>query len=239
MEIAARLEAIRRELAAAAAGPVEIVAVTKTRGEEEIRAAAAAGARILGENRVEEAEANFAAGGLRAELQGVELHMIGHLQSKKAKRAVALFDCIQSVDSLSLAQELDKRCAEAGRAIDVLIEVNVSGEERKYGVRPVDAAALARGVIALPRLHLKGLMTMAPFTDDEEAIRATFRGLRGLRDSLAGMCGAQHFPVLSMGMTNDYRIAAAEGSTMVRIGTAIFGPRPARPAAGEHGGATP
>ncbi len=201
---------------------VAIVAVTKTRGPDEVRAVVEAGATILGENRVEEARAKFIDGGLRDELPGVALHMIGHLQSRKAKIAVEFFDCVQSVDSAKLARELDKRCARLDKVMDVLIEVNVSGEEQKYGVKTDAAAALAEEILALPNLRLKGLMTMAPFTQDEAILRATFKGLRDLRDSLAEKYGADKFTLLSMGMTSDYTIAVEEGSTMVRIGTALF-----------------
>jgi pyridoxal phosphate enzyme (YggS family) len=148
--------------------------------------------------------------------------MIGHLQTRKVRDAVTLFDCIQSVDSMKLAREISKRCVVAGRAIDALIEVNVSGEAQKFGVRPADVAALVEVVRVLPAVRLKGLMTMAPYTSDEDVLRATFRGLRELRDELVDRHGADALAVLSMGMTNDFRIAVEEGSTMIRVGSYLF-----------------
>lgn len=203
---------------------VTVCAVTKGRNADDIRAVVAAGATVLGENRIEEVEGKYSVGGLRAALPGVQIHMIGHVQSRKARDAVKLFDCIQSLDSVKLAREIDKRCIEIGRAsIDVLVEVNVGGEEQKYGVRPDEAAALVRVVLALPRLRLKGLMTMAPLVEDERVIRAAFSGLRNMAGTLGGVFGPEHFAVLSMGMSQDYTIACEEGSTMVRIGTALLG----------------
>ena len=202
---------------------VTVVAVTKGRPVEDVRTVVAAGATVLGENRVEEVIGKYQTGGLRAEIPGVQLHMIGHLQSRKVRDAVTLFDCIQSVDSAKLAREIEKRCSEAGRAtIDVLIEINVSGEEQKCGVRPAGAEELVREVLALPHLKLRGLMTMAPYTEDEAIVRAAFSGLRVLAERLGVLFGPEHFAVLSMGMSHDYPIACEEGSTMIRIGTALF-----------------
>ncbi len=147
--------------------------------------------------------------------------MIGHLQTNKAKDAAVVFDCIHSLDSLRIADEVERRCAAVGKTMDVLLEVNVSGEEAKFGLKPEEVGGLVRHVANLPHLRLKGLMTMAPFADDAETVRPVFRGLRELRDRLneAGLC---HLTELSMGMTQDYQVAIQEGATMVRIGSAIF-----------------
>ena len=136
--------------------------------------------------------------------------------------AVKIFDCIQSVESEKLAREIDKRCKTVNKKIDILIEINVSGEIQKFGVQPDDAPLLIKNLLQLENVNLKGLMTMAPFTDNESIIRSTFSGLRKLRDSLSHQFGAEFFQILSMGMSNDYKIAVEEGSTMVRIGTALF-----------------
>ena len=201
---------------------VTLVTVTKKHSPEEIRYAISAGAVILGENRVDEAQTKFIDEGLRNEFPEIKLHMIGHLQTRKVRDAVKIFDCIQSVESEKLAREIDKRCKTVNKKIDILIEINVSGEIQKFGVQPDDAPLLIKNLLQLENVNLKGLMTMAPFTDNESIIRSTFSGLRKLRDSLSHQFGAEFFQILSMGMSNDYKIAVEEGSTMVRIGTALF-----------------
>ncbi|MCK5851394.1 YggS family pyridoxal phosphate-dependent enzyme [bacterium] len=201
---------------------VTVVAVTKKHSPEEIKKVISAGAVILGENRVDEAQIKFVDGGLRNEFPEIKLHMIGHLQSRKVRNAVEIFDCIQSVESEKLAREINKRCKAVNKKIDVLIEINVSGEIQKFGVQPNDAPLLIKNLLELENLNLKGLMTMAPFTADESIIRSAFSGLRKLSVSLSQQFGAEFFQVLSMGMSNDYKIAVDEGSTMVRIGTALF-----------------
>ena len=204
---------------------VAIVAVTKGRTADEIRQVVAAGATMLGENRIEEVERKIVATTLAHELANVQIHMIGHVQSRKAREAVKLFQCIQSVDSVKLAREIEKRCVEADiPGIDVLIEANIGGEEQKYGVQPAEAEALAAEILKLPHLRLKGLMTMAPYANDEKVVRAVFGGLRDLGETLGRAWGANHFAVLSMGMSHDYPIACEEGSTMLRIGSALFQP---------------
>jgi len=222
MSIVENWQVLEADVARYARGAVTIVAVTKQRSVAEVRAVLAAGARVLGENRVEEARGKYAAWDPRTDGAGVQMHMIGHVQSRKARDAAALFDCVQSVDSLRLARELDARCAAAGRQVEVLLELNISGEEQKYGLPPADAESVAAAVMALPSLRLRGLMTMAPYTDDEQRLRAVFRGARTLCDALAARFGAERFSVLSMGMSHDYRLALQEGSTMIRIGTALF-----------------
>ncbi len=201
---------------------VTVVAVTKKHSAEEIREVISAGAVVLGENRVEEAKIKFIDGRLLNEFPEIKLHMIGHLQTRKVKDAINLFDCIQSVESIKLAREINKRCVAVNKKIDVLVEVNVSGEIQKSGVRPDEAPQLIKNVLQLENVNLKGLMTMAPFTDDDSIIRSTFKGLRVLRDSLSLQFGSEYFNTLSMGMSNDYKIAVEEESTMVRIGTALF-----------------
>jgi pyridoxal phosphate enzyme (YggS family) len=202
-------------------GDVTLVAVTKTVGPERIREAVEAGVKVIGENRVQEAEAKMDA------LQGeVAWHMVGHLQRNKARKAVEMFDMIQSVDSRRLAGELSKRSAEAGRVLDVLVEVNTSGEETKFGIRPEATLDLLGEISTLPNIAVKGLMTIGSFTDDEKVIRGCFSTLRGLAEEARRACIPKvEMRYLSMGMTSDFELAIEEGSDMVRIGTAIFGPR--------------
>ncbi len=201
---------------------VTVMAVTKNHSPNNIREVVSAGAVLLGENRVDVARKKFIDEGLRDEFPSVKLHMIGHLQTKKVKDAVKIFDCIQSVESVKTAREINKRCNTINKKIDILIEVNVSGELQKFGV-PVDKTLVfVEEIFQLENLNLKGLMTMAPFTDNEAVVRSTFKGLRELRDILSQKFGDTFFQTLSMGMSNDYKIAVEEGSTMVRIGTALF-----------------
>ncbi|MCX7846629.1 MAG: YggS family pyridoxal phosphate-dependent enzyme [bacterium] len=224
MNIAERWRALEEDVARFARGPVTIVAVTKQRPLADIREVLAAGARVLGENRVEEARAKFTEWDPRRDLPNLQLHMIGHVQSRKARDVVVLFDCVQSVDSRHLAEELHRRCTAAQRSLDILVEVNMSGETQKYGVAPSEVRSLVATCNALPSLRLRGLMTMAPFTSDETILRRVFSGLRLLRDALASEGLLPPNAELSMGMSNDYRIALEEGSTMIRIGTALFCP---------------
>lgn len=219
-------ETIARAEAAAGrpAGSVGLVAVTKGHPVAALEAALAAGLRDLGENRVEELEAKVAEIG-RA---GARWHMVGHLQRRKAPRALAAADLIHSVDTLRLAERLDRVASEAERRARVLVQVNTSGEEAKSGFSRARAVDAVLEMAALPALDVEGLMTMAPFVDDEATLRQTFRRLREILDDVradAPDVGAE----LSMGMTNDLRFAIEEGSTMVRIGTALFGDRPGTP----------
>jgi len=228
--IAENLERIREFIHAAARwsgrqpDAVRLVAVTKTVDPERIRAAVALGIREIGENYVQEAAAKWP---LLADLS-VTRHCIGHLQRNKANRAVQLFDTIQSVDSLPLAASLSRLMAsdspgreEAHRPLEVLLEVNVAGETTKSGVAPDAALALAEQVAGLPGLKLAGLMGIAPYGGSPDDARRAFRRLRELFDRLP----PPHRQILSMGMTGDYVSAIEEGSTMVRIGTGIFGQR--------------
>jgi len=229
VRIADNLERVQGRIAAAArqagrqASEIALVAVTKTRSPAEMRAAYAAGVRHLGENRVEE----MAEKRPQLELEGVTWHMVGHLQRRKAGQAVDLFDIVQSVDSVRLARRLDALAAERGLVLPILIEVNVSGEESKYGFRLAERAALDAAVaeiVALPHLRVDGLMTVAFITPDPEEVRPVFARLREVRDELRARYPEGDWRHLSMGMTDDYAVAIQEGATMVRIGRAIFAP---------------
>jgi len=200
------------------------MAVTKTVDDERVAEAIAAGVDVIGENYVQEGKRKIEKLG-----KTVEWHMIGHLQTNKAKYAVALFDLIHSVDRMELAQELSRRAALAGTVIPVLIEVNSGGEDTKSGIPPARALELVRDAASLPNLSVRGLMTMPPWFDDPEEARPFFRSLRELRDRIEGeqITGVQ-MRELSMGMTQDFEVAVEEGATIVRIGRAIFGERPDR-----------
>jgi len=201
---------------------VELVAAAKTRTAAEILEAVEAGVQTIGENYVQEAAEIFPAVGRRA-----RWHLIGHLQTNKAKRAVEIFDLVETVDSIGLGSELDKRAAAAGKTMEVLIEVNSGREPQKAGVLPEAAEALARSLAALPHLRVLGLMTMGPFEGDPEDSRPYFKETRRVFEALRSLSipGAE-MRHLSMGMSHSWRVAVEEGATIVRIGTAIFGPRP-------------
>jgi pyridoxal phosphate enzyme (YggS family) len=209
---------------------ITLIGVSKTQPAEAIRAAYEAGLRHFGENRVQEWEGKRAA---LADLQAT-WHLVGHLQSNKASRAAGLFHSVDSVDDFALAQRLERtRHEQAGAAalveakLRVLIEVRVEAEESKSGVRPEEAAALARKLPEFPHLQLAGLMCVPPFLEDPDEVRPYFVRLRELRDALARELGRE-LPVLSMGMSHDFEVAIEEGATEVRVGTAIFGGRPAK-----------
>jgi pyridoxal phosphate enzyme (YggS family) len=208
---------------------ITLVAVTKTQPPEVIRAAYDLGLRHFGENRVEEAEAKV------GRLPGdVTWHMIGHIQSRKARQVVPIFQFVHSVDSVRLAARLDRFCADRGEPLPILLECNVSGEESKYGFavahrRSGDAdrgafAAAVEEILALPHLAVRGLMTMAPIVADPEQARPVFVRLRQLRDELAAAFPQSDWSQLSMGMTDDFEVAIEEGATFVRVGRAIFAP---------------
>ena len=200
---------------------VRLMAVSKTVAPERIRQALDAGVTLLGENYVQEAREKIPAIGHVA-----EWHMIGHLQTNKVKYVVNLFDWIHSVDRLELARELDKRAGQNNRRLNVLIEVNVSGEESKSGIEATQALELVRQVSLLPHINLCGLMTMPPYSDNPENSRPYFQALRKLRDdiSAADIPGIR-MDELSMGMTDDFEVAIEEGATIIRVGRAIFGNR--------------
>lgn len=227
MSIADNLKTVTDRIASAAKSSgrdlpsVKLVVVTKTVGVDRLREAVDAGASILGENRVQEAKEKIEKLGPIA-----SWHLIGHLQSNKAKYAVKLFYLIHSVDSLELAKEIDKQAAKIGKVQDVLIEVSISGEASKAGVAPENAAALIKDVAKLKNISIKGLMTIPPFSDSPEDSRPYFKKLRELSESVA----RENIPgvsmkELSMGMSGDFDVAIEEGATMVRVGTAIFGKR--------------
>ena len=214
----ARLQQVRAEIAAAADHAVTIVAVTKGFGVEAIRAALDVGLADVGENRVQEALDKQET--LRG-TTGIRWHLIGHVQRNKAKLVPGRFELVHSVDSLALAHDLSQRATTPLRA---LLQVNVAREPQKSGCAPDEARPLARQIAALENLRLEGLMTVAPFTDDVEVQRRAFRGLRVLRDTIKEEEGLW-LPTLSMGMSGDYATAVAEGATVIRLGTALFGPR--------------
>jgi PLP dependent protein len=202
---------------------VRLVAVTKGQPLEAVAAAVRAGLTDLGENRVQELEAKRAA--YPADAEAPTWHLIGHLQRNKAKRALALSDMIQSVDSMRLAEELSREAVRAGLSARILVQVNASGEATKGGFDAAAGIAGVAQVAALPGLECEGLMTIAPFVDDERVLRATFAATRRLLEQ----CTAAQVPLtgreLSMGMSHDFGIAIEEGSTMVRLGTILFGER--------------
>ena len=198
---------------------IKLVAVTKTIAVERIKEAIDLGLRVFGENRIQEAKEKIE--DIQSQLNcDIEWHMIGHLQKNKAKFAVELFDLVQSLDSVGLAEEVDKYAGKAGKLQRVLIQVKLSGEQTKSGVAREDLMDLIGTVSGMRNLKLEGLMAMPPFYDDPELARPYFRELRELRDA-AERKGYQ-LPELSMGMTNDFEVAILEGATMIRIGTAIF-----------------
>ena len=202
-------------------GEVEIVAVTKTHGAEVVKEAWDAGLRIVGENKVQEA-----AWKKPASVTGPLWHLIGHLQSNKVRKALELFDFFHSVDTVQLADRMNQIADEIGASPHVLLEVNVSGEKSKSGMRPEEVEPTVRHVMeACPRLTVEGLMTMAPFSENPEDARPYFRRLRELRDAVEKSLGAG-LPRLSMGMSGDYEVAVEEGATWVRLGTVLFGERP-------------
>lgn len=194
-----------------------LVVVSKEVAVDKIKEAQSAGVKIVGENRVQEALEKIPV------LPELEWHMIGHLQTNKVKKAVGAFKMIQSVDSFSLAQEIDRR---ATQPIPVLVEVNTSGEASKFGVNPDHTARLVEQILTLEKLRLQGLMTIGPgwAVEDSEASRQSFKLLFSLRETLSRRLEIA-LPVLSMGMSSDFEVGIEEGSTMVRIGTLIFGPR--------------
>jgi len=205
---------------------ITLMAVSKTVEPERIIEAYAAGLRVFGENRVQEFESKS---GALSELKEAEWHLIGHLQSNKAKKATELFHAIDSVDSLRLAEKLNQSAGKSGKTLAVLIEIKVGQEESKAGIPPdsPELESLLRAAPKLESLQIRGLMTVPPFSENPEDARPYFRLLRDLRDKIAArrLPGIQ-MEVLSMGMSHDFEVAIEEGSTCVRVGTAIFGARP-------------
>jgi pyridoxal phosphate enzyme (YggS family) len=224
MQIAENLKRVKDNISTAAAragrdpNEITLVVVTKTRTPDEIREAAAAGVEIFGENRVQEAAGKIPK---LADLE-VSWHMVGHLQRNKAKKALELFDVIQSLDSRRLATEINTR---SPSPVPCLLEVNTSGEDSKFGVAPGEVGAVIAELAQYSNIDLQGLMTVGPLTADADRIRRAFAELAGLFAEVKGNAGPA-FRELSMGMTDDYETAIEEGATIVRIGRAIFGERP-------------
>jgi pyridoxal phosphate enzyme (YggS family) len=225
-----RISAVRARIAAAAAragrdpAGVELLGASKEMPPERLRLAVAAGLRHLGENRVQEARGKVEA---LADLEPRPTwHMIGHLQSNKARHAVRLFEWVHSVDSVALAGELDRRRDGVGRPLQVLVEVNTTGEDSKYGVTPEACLDVLAEVAGFANLRLRGLMTLGRWSPDPDEARASFRLLRELRDRARERYPELSLDHLSMGMSGDFEVAVEEGATWVRVGTAIFGPRP-------------
>lgn len=230
LSLAERLAQVQARIAAAAArcdrdaGEITLVAVSKTKPFGMIAELAAAGQLDFGENRLEELWEKVALaeeGGLN----GIRWHAIGTIQSRKSKQAVGPFALVHSVDTRKLAERISRDALAADQRVAVLLEANVSGEESKHGFAPEELLAVGGDLLALPGLDIQGLMTMAPLESDPEATRPVFRRLRLLRDELRSRFPQSDWPHLSMGMTNDFEVAIEEGSTIVRVGTAIFGKR--------------
>ena len=225
MALAENLDLIRQKIAAACAragrdvNSVTLLAVTKGQPPEVVNAAAQLGLTQFGENKVQEAKAKIP-------LCSGKLHwqMIGHLQSNKCRDAVELFSMIQGVDSLALAQEISRRAVQAGKTMPILLEVNAVGEASKFGYRPVQLLTDLEQINKLPRLEVHGLMTVPPWSAEAEDVRPVFRLMRELKQRCEEILGVS-LPHLSMGMSGDFEVAIEEGATMVRIGTALFGPR--------------
>lgn len=218
------LENVEREIAAAAqstraAATVRLVAVSKKQSADAIRALAAAGQTLFGESRVQEASSKIPLCPGR-----LEWHFIGHLQKNKIRKALGLFSFFHGVDSLELAEEINRIADEEGVRPQILLEVNTSGESTKFGFRPTQLQGELEDLLALPRLEICGLMTMAPLTPKAEMARPYFARLRELKDELETSAGVK-LPELSMGMSNDFPVAVQEGATLVRVGTALFGER--------------
>lgn len=226
MDLAANIQSVQERIRAACAragrdvDSVALLAVAKTHPADAVQAAAACGLILFGENKVQEAKAKIplCPGKCR-------WHLVGHLQTNKARDAVELFEMIQSVDSLRLAEEINKRAEHAAKHMRVLLEVNLAGEASKFGYAPERLLAEFKDINALPRLEIHGLMTVPPWSPVAENVRPYFRRLRELKQQCEDILGAP-LPHLSMGMTGDYEVAIEEGATIVRIGTAIFGERP-------------
>ncbi len=219
-----RIEAACRR-ASRGSGDIALMAVSKTHPPERIREAYDAGLRLFGENRVQEFGGKAGALG---DLADASWHLIGHLQSNKTAKAVELFDAVDSVDSVKLAQKLNAAAQPMGKTLDVLIEINIGGEEAKSGIAPgsADLESLLTGAQTWSNLTFRGLMTIPPYTDDAQAARPYFKRLSALRDEIERRkLPAIRMDVLSMGMSHDFEVAIEEGSTCIRVGTAIFGQR--------------
>ncbi|MFZ0389052.1 MAG: YggS family pyridoxal phosphate-dependent enzyme [Calditrichia bacterium] len=218
-KIRVRIEAAA-EKASRKAADIQLIAVSKTVDPGRINEAIEAGITIIGESRIQETQQKI------EQIRPVECHLIGHLQTNKAKYAVRLYDMIQSVDSYRIAEEIDKQCEKEDVNIPVLLEVNTSGEESKFGCMPEQTAELADRISGLGHIRIKGLMTIGKFSDDPAQVRPCFVRLRNISQQIARLnLSGVSMDILSMGMSSDFEWAIEDGSTMVRIGSAIFGGR--------------
>lgn len=228
MDLEATFKTVRNRIEAACAkagrdpASVTLLAVTKSQPPEVVRAAAEAGQTLFGENRVQEAKVKISLSPSR-----LHWHMIGHLQSNKCRDAVHFFEMIQSVDTLKLAEEIDKWADHLGKTMPILLEVNIAGESTKFGFKPEQVLQELEAINALRRIEIHGLMAIAPWTPDPERVRPMFQRLRELKIECEQRLGAP-LPHLSMGMSSDFEVAIAEGATLVRLGTVLFGERPPR-----------
>lgn len=232
MTLAENLAAIQARMAAACVragrspSSVSLLAVSKNQPAAAVREAADLGLTVFGENRVQEGKLKIGQCPSR-----LKWHMIGHLQSNKARDAVHFFQMIQSVDSLALAEEINKWADRSAKTMPILLEVNIAGESSKFGYPPERLLAEFMQINALRKIEIHGLMTVAPWTPEPEKVRPVFRRLRELKIECEKILGAP-LPHLSMGMSGDFEVAIEEGATMVRVGSALFGPRPKKPLAG-------
>lgn len=231
----ANLQSVRRRMAEAAQragrdpGDIRLMAVTKTFPIEYVETARQAGLTLFGENRVQEAEEKYR-GSIDAsdasDAPELELHLIGHLQRNKARTAASLFRCVQSIDKLQTAEALNRHCTELDRNVDILLELNTSGEQSKFGFAETEALWSACERIArLPRLRIRGVMTVGPFTADRDRLRRAFASLRECLEGLRSRYPELALDTLSMGMSGDFEIAIEEGADLIRLGTVLFGPR--------------
>jgi len=233
MDIEQNLRSIQQRIEAACVragrtpSEVALLAVTKGHPPETVRAAAELGLTLFGENKIQEAKAKIPLCSSR-----LHWHMIGHLQSNKCRDAVHFFEMIQSIDSLSLAEEVNRRADQGGKTIPVLLEVNAVGEASKFGYPPEAILREISALNALRRIEVQGLMTVPPWTPEPEKVRPIFRMMRGLKERCEEALGAP-LPHLSMGMSGDFEVAIEEGSTIVRIGTALLGARTKKPPGGQ------
>ncbi len=221
LEIVERNIADACEKAGRKRGDVTLIAVSKTKPVSDIRQAMECGITVFGENKVQEIKDKT-----EEIKEPLSWHMIGHLQANKVKYLPGRVCMIHSVDNVKLAAEIEKQFSKADQIIDVLIEVNMAHEESKFGLSPEEVPDFVKEISSYPHLHIRGLMTIAPFTEDAESNRIYFKGLRELKDSINGMnIPGVNMDTLSMGMTGDYQVAIEEGATFVRVGTGIFGER--------------
>ena len=226
-----RYEAVKERIASASSRAgrplrtVEVVAVTKTYPLDLARKACALGITKIGENRVQEAVVKYRENKLIDEFPDVRLHLIGHLQRNKVRKALQVFDNVDSLDSLETAEELNSEAEKLEKRVRILLEVNTSWELQKSGVGPVETLSNVEELLKFPRLNLAGLMTVGPFTNREDAIRDSFRLLKQLFEDVKTRLNPPGWSVLSMGMSGDFEIAIEEGATEIRLGTALFGPR--------------